>query len=256
MTVTITHAQCNALYDQILDRLSGIEDIWLAASTGKYEIADRLGREYSDELRLVLDDLGWGDGPGVETLELSTALDVLRRVFGRLRETVAVERADRQAGWIEKPPVGGAQPAGRRGLPVGAGGTSRGGAGMRVAMVPRLLPGHPRPADCDDPLLAPLGSGEEINRAVLSGLIAAAPARETSRGGDPITVLSLSFDAPEERARQSSTCCEVEVPDSIADRHRRWLRAGRPVWVAGQLTGDGLWATSIGTWRPTSAVIE
>lgn len=101
MTVTITHAQRDALYDRILDRLSGIEDIWLAASTGKYETAERLGREYSDELRLVLDDLGWGDGPDVETIELTTAADVLRRVFGRLRETVADERAHRQVGWIE-----------------------------------------------------------------------------------------------------------------------------------------------------------
>jgi hypothetical protein len=101
VTATITHAQRDALYDQVLDRLSGIEDIWLAASSGRYETADRLGREYSDELRLVLDDLGWGDGPGLETIELAGAPDVLRRVFGRLRETVADERAHRHADWIE-----------------------------------------------------------------------------------------------------------------------------------------------------------
>jgi hypothetical protein len=83
---------------QILDRLSGIEDIWLAASTERYETADRLGREYSDELRLLLDDLGWGDGPEAQTVELTTAPDVLRRVFGRLRDTVAEERAVRQEG--------------------------------------------------------------------------------------------------------------------------------------------------------------
>jgi hypothetical protein len=118
---------------------------------------------------------------------------------------------------------------------------------MRISLVPRLLPGHPRPTGGDDPLMVPLGSGEEINRAVLSGLIAAPPARDTSRDGDPITVLLLSFDAPDERTRQVPTCCEVEVPDSIADRHRGWLRVGRRVWVAGQLTGNGLWATSLGT---------
>ena len=32
VSVTISHAQRDAVYDQILDRLSGIEDIWLAAS--------------------------------------------------------------------------------------------------------------------------------------------------------------------------------------------------------------------------------
>lgn len=117
---------------------------------------------------------------------------------------------------------------------------------MRIGLVQRLLTGHPRPTGCDDPLLVPLGSGEEINRAVLSGLIAAPPARDTSRDGDPITVLVLSFDAPDDRAPQSSSCCEVKILDSIADRHRRWLRAGRRVWVAGQLTADGLWATSLG----------
>jgi hypothetical protein len=101
VTVTITHAQRDAVYDQILDRLSGIDDIWIAASKADFETADRLGREYSDELRLVLDDLGWGDGPEPETIELTTAPDVLRRVFGRMRETAAGERARRQAGWIE-----------------------------------------------------------------------------------------------------------------------------------------------------------
>lgn len=127
---------------------------------------------------------------------------------------------------------------------------------MKISLVPRLLPGHPRPVGGNDPLLVPVGSGEEINRAVLSGLIAAAPARDTSCDGDPITVLLLSFDASNERARQGSTCCEIEVLDSIADRHRRWLRVGRRVWVAGQLTGTGLWATSLGTWRPTPAAVE
>ena len=101
MTVTISHAQRDAVYDQILDRLSGIEDIWLAASNERYETADRLSRESSDELRLVLDDLGWGAGPEAATIELTTAPDVLRRVFGRLREVVAGERAHHQAAATE-----------------------------------------------------------------------------------------------------------------------------------------------------------
>ena len=118
---------------------------------------------------------------------------------------------------------------------------------MKIGLVPRLLPaGRSGAGGYDDPLLVSLGSGEEVNRAVLSGLIAAEPSRDTSRDGDPITVLLVSFSAPDE-ARAGSTCCEVEVTDSIADRHRRQLRVGRRVWVAGQLTGTGLWATSLGT---------
>lgn len=119
---------------------------------------------------------------------------------------------------------------------------------MRFSLVPRLLPGYGRSTVGDDPLLVSLGAGEDINRAVLSGLLAAEPQRDRSREGDPITVLLLSFAAPDQRARPVSTCCEVEVLDAIADRHRRLLRAGRRVWVAGQLTGPGcLWATSLGT---------
>lgn len=97
----ITAGQRDALYDQILDRLSGIGDVWLATSTENYETADRLGREYSDELRLVLDDLGWGDGPDQQAIELTTPPNVLHRVFARLREGAISERAKKAAGWTE-----------------------------------------------------------------------------------------------------------------------------------------------------------
>lgn len=100
-TLTITGAQRDALYDWVYDRLSGIDDIWLAASNGRYETADRLGREYSDELRLVLDDLGWGDGPGGPTIELTTPPDVLRRVFGRLAGSGTAKPASGEEGPID-----------------------------------------------------------------------------------------------------------------------------------------------------------
>src|SRR6185312_12920862 len=89
------------LYDQILDRLSGIGDVWLAASNRDYCTADRLGREYCDELRLVLDDLGWGDHIDEAAIQLTTPPDVLRRVFGRLGSGVVGERAQLAAGWAE-----------------------------------------------------------------------------------------------------------------------------------------------------------
>jgi hypothetical protein len=100
-TVTITTAQRDALYDQILDRLSGIGDVWLAASTENYETADRLGREYSDDLRLVLDDLGWGDRSETAAIEMTTPPNVLRRIFRRLRDSAAGERVQQQPGWAE-----------------------------------------------------------------------------------------------------------------------------------------------------------
>lgn len=101
VAVKITARQRDALYDRILNRLSGIDDVWSAASSADYDTADRLGREYSDELRLVLDDLGWGDGPGGEEIELTADSDVLRRVFSRLRDSTAGERAAQAASWTE-----------------------------------------------------------------------------------------------------------------------------------------------------------
>jgi hypothetical protein len=99
MSLTITAEQRDALYDQILDRLSGIGDVWLTASTENYEAAGRLGREYSDDLRLVLDDLGWGEGPE-GAIELTTPPDILRRALTRLRDAAigldASQRKERE----------------------------------------------------------------------------------------------------------------------------------------------------------------
>jgi len=78
---------------------------------------------------------------------------------------------------------------------------------MRIGLVPRLLPGG-RATGTDDPLLESLGVGEAVNRAVLSGLLVAEPLRERSREGDPITILLLSFGAPDQCARPASACCE------------------------------------------------
>lgn len=85
MTLTITAEQRDALYDQILDRLSGIGDIEIAIDAEDYDRAERLGREFSDDLRLLLDDLGLGDGSG-DPVELSSPPAMLRRVLPRLRE--------------------------------------------------------------------------------------------------------------------------------------------------------------------------
>jgi hypothetical protein len=84
-TITITAAQRDALYEEIYVSLSGIGDVWLAADAGDYDKAAELGRNYSDDLRLLIDDLGWGEGSG-ETVELITPPAVLRRILGRLRD--------------------------------------------------------------------------------------------------------------------------------------------------------------------------
>jgi hypothetical protein len=100
MSLTITAQQRDALYDRILDRFSGIGDVWLAVCAQNYDAAARLGREYSDDLRLVLDDLGWGDGAGA-SIELTTPPDVLRRALTRLRDAAVSLDAIQQTEWAE-----------------------------------------------------------------------------------------------------------------------------------------------------------
>jgi hypothetical protein len=89
---------------------------------------------------------------------------------------------------------------------------------------------------------------EEANLALISGTIVEEPLRDKSRDGDPVTVLLVSFDAPDEKARRAVAVCEIEVPDEIADKKRKQLRAGKRLLVLGQLTGaGGIWATAIVT---------
>ena len=101
MPATITARQRDALYDQMLDRLSGIGDIELAARSEDFERADRLGREFADELVLICDDLGWGAGPENDRIELKTSPDVLQRMLGRLRQAGLSEREAQEATWSE-----------------------------------------------------------------------------------------------------------------------------------------------------------
>ncbi len=85
MSLTISAEQRDALYDQILDRLSGIGDIEIAVKAGKFETAARLGREFSDDLRLLGDDVGFGDSDG-KPVALTTPPDVLERILPRMRD--------------------------------------------------------------------------------------------------------------------------------------------------------------------------
>jgi hypothetical protein len=91
MSVRITAAERDALYEQISVRLSGIDEVWMAVEAGDFARADRVGREFSDDLRLILDDLGWGTGSG-QPLELITPPDVLRRVCTRVQSKAEAQQ--------------------------------------------------------------------------------------------------------------------------------------------------------------------
>jgi hypothetical protein len=89
--VTLSARQRDLLYDRILVHLSGIDDLWSAAMNNRLDDARRLGREFSDELRLIVDDLGWGERASDEPLELTTPPDVVRRVIDRIGAMVEAE---------------------------------------------------------------------------------------------------------------------------------------------------------------------
>ena len=100
MSVRLTAAERDALYEQIFARLSGLDEVWTAAEAGDFARADQVGWEFSDYLRLVLDDLGWGDGSG-KPLELATPPDVLRRVCTRMRSRAEEQREAEEAERVE-----------------------------------------------------------------------------------------------------------------------------------------------------------
>jgi hypothetical protein len=80
MSITLTFEEREALYEQILDRLSGIGDVWLAVCREDYEEAERLARIFADDLVLVSEGLGWGDLKD-ESFELHVPSGVLRRAL-------------------------------------------------------------------------------------------------------------------------------------------------------------------------------
>lgn len=92
--ITISAEERDLLYHRIMIHLSGIDAVWLAARHKDFAAADRLGRQFCDELQLVLDDLGWGETRGGEPIELTSPPDVVRRVVEHLRDLAGAEEAE------------------------------------------------------------------------------------------------------------------------------------------------------------------
>ena len=85
MSVKITATERDALLEQIHARLTGIDTVWTSANAEEWELAERVAQGFAEDLRVVVDDLGWGEVSG-ETLELTTTPDVLRRVIARMQK--------------------------------------------------------------------------------------------------------------------------------------------------------------------------
>jgi len=100
---TITSAQRDAVYRQILDRLRGAGDLSLLVEQDDLGAARRLAREVSDDLQLVLDALGWGETTSGGVVELALPGEQLRRTFTRLRERAVEHREASSQGAVPAP---------------------------------------------------------------------------------------------------------------------------------------------------------
>jgi hypothetical protein len=92
VSVRITASERDALFEQLYARLSGIDEVWTSAAERDREGAEAVARQFSDDLRLILDDLGWGESG--EAVELSSPPEVLRRVFTRVRAAAEERRRE------------------------------------------------------------------------------------------------------------------------------------------------------------------
>lgn len=91
--LTIDLEQRNLLYECFLEHIAGIDDIWRAlVEQEDVARAERLSREFSDELLFVLDDLRMGSR-SEQLFELTTSPNRLARVLRRYQERA--EAADR-----------------------------------------------------------------------------------------------------------------------------------------------------------------
>jgi len=84
-TATIDRERRDALYELVLDHLSGIGDFWIAFEERDFAKAERLGIEFGEDFRL-LEDIGWQpdhDHPAVDlTIPRHDLIELLRRLQG------------------------------------------------------------------------------------------------------------------------------------------------------------------------------
>lgn len=87
--VIITAEQRDVLYDHFLSRLLAAGDLATLIQSEDFDVANRFGRELADELRLVIDDLGWGDGYG-RPVQLTLPASNLRWLFTELQKQARI----------------------------------------------------------------------------------------------------------------------------------------------------------------------
>jgi hypothetical protein len=93
MAITIDRDQRDAIYGQVRNDLSGVDDISRLLDGGDIDAALRHRRWFEDDMRL-LDDLGWEPEPAGERFELTMPAVDLARLFGRLNGEAGAELRD------------------------------------------------------------------------------------------------------------------------------------------------------------------
>src|SRR5215208_6812702 len=81
-----------------------------------------------------------------------------------------------------------------------------------------------------------------VNWLYLSGVLATDPIEDKGRDGEPLTLLTVAFPAPdasETREGMEVASCEVEVPAVVSRMHGGRLRVGDSILFTGQLSGGG-----------------
>jgi hypothetical protein len=86
--IAIDRQQREAVYEEVINHLTGLGDVHINIQRGDYATARRLRREFEEDLRL-LDDLGWAKDQPAESFELTIPSDELARVIRRLHAYTA-----------------------------------------------------------------------------------------------------------------------------------------------------------------------
>ena len=89
MPLIITRAQRDAIYEVVVTHLTGIGDVWMSVDRREFATAERLGRAFAEDLRLLVEDLGWADTIDRETVALTVPPDELTRALARLHKDAA-----------------------------------------------------------------------------------------------------------------------------------------------------------------------
>jgi hypothetical protein len=88
MPVAITRAQRDAIYETVMNHLSGIGDVWTEIENRDFTTAKRLGRAFAEDLRR-LEQLGWAQEIDTDTVTLEMPRRELVRAVARLHSDAA-----------------------------------------------------------------------------------------------------------------------------------------------------------------------